>query len=83
MTSRYKMLQFVLLSAGPQIHQKRVARLRSVRNVDSFTTIMEATFGRDLHPHRRFWVLFLYCGVPKGGYYLNKWQRTVEKLQYE
>lgn len=79
LNKRLKILQFVPLSAMPQIHQirvtrlrsVRVTRLRSVRNVDLFITIIETTFGRDLHPHRRYWAIFLYCGVPKGEYYLN------------
>ena len=54
LNKRLKILQFVPLSARPQIHQIRVTRLRSVRNVDLFITIIETTFGRDLHPHRRY-----------------------------
>ena len=58
LNKRLKILQFVPLSAMPQIHQirvtrlrsVRVTRLRSVRNVDLFTTIIETTFWKGFTP---------------------------------
>jgi hypothetical protein len=71
MTSRYKMLQFVLLSAGPQIHQKRVARLRSVmliRLLQSWRSHLEGIY-TDIGD---FGFYFYTVGFQRGGYYLNK-----------